>query len=108
MPQHRRSERLPERLLEKIKASERDPFFGHILTVGGGGLTGHRVGLIRPNPHTGEKPKVGTPIDVQYTLKDHILTRTEFLRDELAAIPLHMAHFDPETGKRFSVVLDSY
>jgi|GEM_PF-5848570 len=105
MPQHRRSERLPQRLLDKVKASEANEVLGLVYTVFGGGLKGPRVGLQKPKHHMARR---GMPLDIQYSLKDDILTRTEFLRDELASIPVHMAHFDPVTGRRFSTILDCY
>lgn len=105
MPQHRRSEVLPQRLICKVRASEEHPFFGRLLTVPGGGFLGAHVGLLKPK-HA--KADFGTPIDVQYSLKGSILTRAEFLRGELASIPIHISHFDPETGKRFSIILDSF
>jgi hypothetical protein len=77
-----------------------------VLTVAGGGLRGPRVGLLRPLI-SGKRARIGLPIDIQYTLKDHILTRTEFLRS-VPAIPIHMAHFDADTGKRFSTIIDCY
>ncbi len=107
MPRHRRSERLPQRLVDKVKASDYSEFFGRIHAIDGGGLAGPRYGLKRPVLPDGGKPGVGAPMDVQYTLKDHFITRTEFVRGE-PAIPVHMAHFDAETGKRFSTVLDRF
>lgn len=125
MPQHRRSEVLPKRLIDRVKASESSPFFGHVLTVAGGGLRGLRHNVRKKRTCAqdreailassvfglqlsgGRKAPVSHPIDVQYSLMDHILTRVEFLRGE-PAIPLHIAHFDPVTGKRFSVILDCY
>jgi len=106
MPQHRRSEILPQRLLEKVRSSPKHVALGHVCTVRGGGLRGSRYSFIRPM-HNGAKPKFGAPMDVQYTLKDNILSRTEFLRGE-PSIPMHMAHFDPETGQRFSTVIDRF
>ena len=91
MPQHRKSEVLPQKLIDKVKSSNYSEFFGNVHTILGGGLTGMR--------------HKRNPIDIQYTLKDNILTRTEFLSG-IPAIPLHMAHFDANTGKRFSTVLD--
>ena len=107
MPQHRRSERLPQRLIDRVRASDYSEFFGHIHTVPGGGIRGPRYGFLRPILPNGGKPKRGSPMDVQYTLRDHILTRTEFLRGE-PSIPVHMAHFDPDSGQRFSTVLDCF
>jgi hypothetical protein len=104
MPQHRRSEKLPQRLIDKITASEEHSFFGQLHLVPGGGLRGARVGLLKPKH---EKASRGKPIDVQYTFKDHVITRTEFLRDSIA-VPLHIAHFDPETGFRIGNSLDLY
>ena len=86
MPNHRRSERLPQRLIDKVKASDYSEFFGNVHFI-------HGKSLFR-------KPR-----DIQYTLKDHILTRSEFLRG-VPSIPIHIAHFDPDTGKRFSTILD--
>jgi hypothetical protein len=106
MSQHRRRAQLPQRLLDKVKSSEYSEFFGHVLFVAGGGLTGLRCGLRRPSLHK-DKAKHGHPVDVQYSLKDGILTRAEFLRG-VPSIPVHIAHFDPETGKKFSTVLDCY
>lgn len=107
MPRHRRSETLPERLLERIKAGTLSEFFGRLHTIGGGGMAGSRCGFFRPLLPDGTKPRRGAPVDIQYVLKDGIVTRTEFLRGE-PSIPLHIAHFDPETGKRFSTILDLY
>lgn len=107
MPQHRRSERLPQRILDNVHNGQNHEFFGRIHTVLGGGLRGPRVGFLRPKLHNSAKAGIGAPIDVQYTLKDHILTRTEFLRG-VPSIPIHMAHFDPVTGKRFSTVIDCF
>lgn len=105
MPQHRRKERLPQRLLDTIKSSQSSEFFGQVYFVEGGKMARH--GIFRPKLPDGSKPKRGTPIDVQYTHKDGIITRTEFARGE-AAIPVHMAHFDAETGQKFSTILDCY
>jgi hypothetical protein len=93
MPHHRRSEILPQRLLDKVRSASEHAALGRVHMIRGGGLRGSRKGLF------------GKPIDVQYSLKDSILTRTEFLRDNVA-IPMHMAHFDPESGKRLGIVLD--
>ena len=107
MPRHRRSECLPKRLVEKVKASDYSEFFGNVHTVLGGGLRGARCGAVRPLLPDGRRAKRGAPLDIQYTLKDDILTRAEFVRG-LPAIPVHIAHFDPDTGKRFSTVLDCF
>ncbi len=107
MPRHRRSEHLPRRLIERIKASEYSEFFGHVYTALGGGLMGARYLLTRPFLPNGKRARIGAPMDVQYTLKDQILTRTEFVRGA-PSLPVHMAHFDPETGKRLSTVLDCF
>ena len=107
MPRHRRSQCLPKRLLERVKASDYSEFFGHVHTILGGGLRGARCLLARPLLPEGGRARRGAPLDVQYTLKDGILTRAEFVRG-LPAIPVHIAHFDPGTGKRFSTVLDCF
>jgi hypothetical protein len=104
MPRHRNSERLPEGLLEKVKASPSSEFFGRVHGVGSGL---RRYLLSRPKLGRNRKAALFAPFDVQYSLKDGILTRTEFLRGE-PAIPVHMAHYDSQTGKRFSVVLDRF
>jgi hypothetical protein len=103
MPHHRNSEKLPEGLLEKVKSSPHSVFSGHTLTIPGGGL--RRYWLSRPK--LGDKGSAFMPYDVEYTLKDDILTRTEFARGK-AAIPVHMSHHDPKTGKRFATVLDRF
>jgi hypothetical protein len=104
MPRHRNSERLPEDLLEKVKASPHSEFFGHVHGASSG-LS--RYLLSRPKLGKNKKAALLAPFDVQYSLKDGILTRTEFLRGK-PAIPVHMAHYDPATGKRFSVVFDRF
>lgn len=107
MPQHRRSEVLPQRLIDRVKAGESSPFFGHVLAVAGGGLRGLRSPVFGLRLSGGRKSPIGHPIDVQYSLMGHILTRVEFLRGE-PAIPIHMAHFDPITGQKFSTMIDCY
>jgi len=101
MPQHRRKEKLPQRLLDRIKASDYSEFFGHGLL-----LNGAHANFLRPKIN-GKKVPRGSSIEVQYSLKDHVVTRTEFLQG-LPSIPIHMSHFDSETGQRFSTVLDCY
>ncbi len=107
MPQHRRTKKLPQRLIDKVRSSDYSEFFGYVYIIEGGGLRGPRYGAIRPRLHDGTKPKMGTPMDVQYVLKEEIITRVEFVRDE-PLIPVHMAHFDAATGKRFADILDCY
>ncbi len=107
MPQHRRSEILPQRLLDKVRSSPRHVALGHVCAVRGGGLMGGRCGFLKPKLHNGLKANLGSPIDIQYALRDNILARTEFLRGD-PAIPVHLALFDPETGQRFSTVIDCY
>jgi len=107
MPRHRRSEVLPQRLLDKVKSSPKHAALGHVCTVHGGGLRGSRCGLLRPKLHNGLKAKLLAPIDIQYALKDNILARTEFLRGE-PSIPVHMALFDPDNGQRFSTIIDRF
>lgn len=106
MPQHRRSQKLPQRLLGRVRSSPSSPF-GRIHTIRGGGLRGSRCGFIRPLLNDGGKPRIGAPMDVQYSLDGGILTRTEFVRGE-PSIPIHMAHFDATTGRRFSTVIDRF
>jgi len=107
MPQHRRTEKLPQKLIDKVRSSAYSEFFGYVYVVEGGGLRGPRYGVIRPKLRDGSKPKIGASIDVQYILKEEIITRVEFVRGE-PSIPIHMAHFDAATGKRFANILDCF
>jgi hypothetical protein len=104
MPRHRRSEVLPQRLLDAIKASPEHSFLGRVHFIRGGGLQGARVGLLKPK---NIKTASGKAVDVQYTLSEHVITRVEFLREEIAK-PLHIAHFNPENGIKLGTALDLY
>jgi hypothetical protein len=97
MPNHRRSEELPQKLISTIRASSEHDLFGRIHTIIGGGLKGARVAL-----HKKERFK---PVDIQYAFNNHVITRTEFIRG-MPSIPIHIAHFDPESGKRLGISLD--
>ena len=101
MPQHRRKEKLPQRIIDAVKSSAHSEFFGKTLMV-----EGARCNFLRPKVR-GVKAKRGSPLDVQYSLKDGIISRTEFVRGE-PSIPVHLAHFDPDSGVRFATVLDCY
>ncbi len=107
MPQHRRRERLPQRLIDRVRASNGSEPFGRAHTIGGAGLRGPRYGLSRPLMPDGERAAWGRPMDVRYSLRDGIITRAEFVRSE-PSVPVHIAHFDAETGKRFATVLDRF
>ena len=101
---------MPKRLLDAVRSGPYSEFHGNTLAIDGGGLKGARYGAHRPRLHDGSKPRVGTPKDVQYSLKDGILTRAEFVPGSRGkpSMPVHIAHFDSITGKRFSVVIDRY
>jgi hypothetical protein len=109
MPRHRRSERLPKRLLNKVRLSPYFESLGWVYDIPGGGLTGPRFGpFTRPVLPNGRKPRIGAPLDVQYSLKDNILTRAEFARHGPVSVPLQIANFDPDSGKRLGTVLDAF
>lgn len=95
MPNHRKKEKLPRELLERIRTSPEHPVFGKIHIVRGGGLRNSVRSL------------VGRPRDTYYSSDGHILTRVEFLRGE-PAIPLHIANFDASSGKRLGICYDSF
>lgn len=109
MPRHRRSERLPHRLINKVRLSPYSESLGWVYEVPGGGLVGPRFGpFSRPTLPNGEKPKIGAPIDIQYSLKENVLTRTEFTRFGSVSVPLQIANFDPSSGKRLGTLLDVF
>jgi len=104
MPKHRNSEKLPKDLMEKIKASPYSEYFGNVYFVKGNGI--RRFGMSRPIVN-GFTPKPWQAMDIQYTLQNNIISRTEFLRGE-PSIPVHIANYDSESGKKFATILDRF
>lgn len=100
MPKNRNANILPKDVAYRLDLSEEDPFFGKSFSVEGGRL-------IRRPKKLKDLLTRGQKTQIQYSMQDNILSRTEFVQTK-PAIPVHMAHYDAETGKRFAVVVDYF